>query len=128
MSTKNRIATATNPFQGDAPRTLCVCAAGLLRSPTVAWVLSNDPWNHNTRAAGIEETFALIPVDKVLIAWADHIVCVEPSIMDRLLEKFPEETKEVSLIVLNIPDEFNFKDPQLVAEIHNQLNFAIPKD
>ena len=49
----NRIANSTNPFQKDYKRVLCVCSAGLLRSPTAAYVLSQAPYNYNTRAAGL---------------------------------------------------------------------------
>lgn len=48
----NRIANASNKFQGSYKRVLCVCSAGLLRSPTAALVLSKDPYNFNTRACG----------------------------------------------------------------------------
>lgn len=73
----NRKWNSHNEYQGKHKRVLCVCSAGLLRSPTAAWVLSNPPYNFNTRAAGIDVGHALIPVDDVLIEWADEIVCMD---------------------------------------------------
>ncbi len=73
----NRKRNSGNPYQGEFKRVLCVCSAGLLRSPTAAMVLSQDPFNFNTRAAGIVPNYALIPVDEVLLEWADEIVCME---------------------------------------------------
>ena len=67
MSLMNRLANTHNHYQGDAKRVLCVCSAGLLRSPTAAFVLSQEPFGFNTRAAGIAEDFALIVVDDVLL-------------------------------------------------------------
>ena len=63
MSTMNRLANTHNPYQGDFKKVLCVCSAGLLRSPSTAFVLSQDPFNFNTIAAGINEDYALIVVD-----------------------------------------------------------------
>ena len=55
----NRLANSSNRYQGEYKRVLCVCSAGLLRSPTAALVLSQEPYNFNTRAAGLDEAFAL---------------------------------------------------------------------
>ena len=52
MSLMNRLGNSKNPYQGDFKKVLCVCSAGLLRSPTAAWVLSNAPFNFNTREIG----------------------------------------------------------------------------
>src|SRR5580658_1563149 len=82
----NRLHNVRNPMQGDAKRVLCLCSAGLLRSPTVAWVLSNAPYDYNTRAAGVDHEYALVGIDQFLICWADEIVCVEPYIEQRLRE------------------------------------------
>lgn len=72
MNNNNRIFNSGNPNQGDYKRMLCVCSAGLLRSPTTAYVLSQAPYNYNTRAAGLVADFALIPVDEVLLRWAEE--------------------------------------------------------
>lgn len=111
MTSFNRLANIKNPYQGHFKKVLCVCSAGLLRSPTAAYVLSQDPFNFNTRAAGIEEDFALIPVDEALILWADEIVCMTEEHKNTLFHKFPD--LETKVIVLNIPDNFSFRDPDL---------------
>jgi len=77
MSFMNRLANAKNPFQSDRKKVLCVCSAGLLRSPTDAWILSNEPFGFNTRAAGASDEYALIKLDQVLVEWADEVVVME---------------------------------------------------
>lgn len=114
LFTMNRLANATNPYQGKAKKVLCLCSAGLLRSPTAAFVLSTDPFNYNTRAAGVTEEYALIPVDDVLLNWADEIVVMEPW-MSGYVGDHLDKT-----IVLNVPDLFSFRDPKLVEEIRKQ--------
>lgn len=111
----NRIANCGNPFQGKSKKVLCVCSAGLLRSPTAAEVLSREPFGFNTRAAGLVKQFALIPVDEVLLAWADEIVCMEIEHVEILREK-----TEKPIICLEIEDSFRFRDPKLIKAIQRQ--------
>lgn len=123
MSFMNRLANSSNKFQGSAKRVLCVCSAGLLRSPTAANVLHKEH-GYNTRAAGIAEEYALIPVDAVLIEWADEIVWVEQKVFDTAWELFEDKLKHKRNIVLAIPDSFVWGDPELKAIISKQYNDA----
>jgi predicted protein tyrosine phosphatase len=113
-----RSRNALNRFQGDWPRVLCVCSAGLLRSPTLAWVLSNEPYNCNTRAAGSHLEYALIPVDQVLLHWANAVVFVN-SENHRRVEQMKLAMPDT--YVLNVPDRFEFRNPELVAAIRANL-------
>ena len=123
MINLNRLANAHNKFQGKAKRILAVCSAGMLRSPTIAWVLSNDPYNFNTRAAGISPEYALIPVDEVLIEWADEIVCAERDHADEL-ERLFKTDKPVR--VLHIPDNFEFRNQELIRLVEKVLKIHYP--
>jgi predicted protein tyrosine phosphatase len=116
----NRIVNCKNRYQGSAKRVLCVCSAGLLRSPTLAWVLSNPPYNYNTRAVGVNEDFALIPMDDVHINWADAIFFVEDHIYQQAKRKF-DGLDSLEIVTLNIPDMYEFKHPKLIELIHKQL-------
>jgi predicted protein tyrosine phosphatase len=111
----NRMYTAGNPYQGTAKRVLCVCSAGLLRSPTAALVLSQEPFNFNTRAAGIEESYSLIHVDEVLVHWAQELVCMTHEHEQMLRIKFPTISKPIK--VLEIPDNFEYRNPELMRLI-----------
>ena len=111
MSFMNRMGNTGNKFQGDSKKVLCVCSAGLLRSPTMAWVLSHEPYNYNTRSAGISEEYALILVDDVLLEWADEIVCAESWMMD-MLKGVDKPTHS-----LQLPDQYEYRDPKLVELI-----------
>lgn len=123
----NRLANAHNQFQDliAFPRTLVVCSAGMLRSPSIAWVLSNEPYNRNVRAAGLAKEYALIPVDQVLLEWADEIVCADSShrlTIREMLEEFEEITdKKKAVYALNIPDEFRYRDIKLIKLIKEKL-------
>ena len=118
MSYMNRMGNAKNEYQTDVKKVLCICSAGLLRSPTTAVVLSQEPYNYNTRAAGIVEEYALVPVDAVLIHWADEIVCVEPRIETLLRDEF--DVNDKNIVTLDLPDMFEYRNPVLVELIKEQ--------
>lgn len=110
----NRLANCHNQFQGKFMRVLCVCSAGLLRSPTAAFVLSQEPFNFNTRAAGLTKEFALIPVDEVLLNWADEVVCMNAEQKKQLEDMIKDGT---SVINLDIEDNYRYRDPELIEKI-----------
>lgn len=117
---RNRLANVGNRFQGEFKRVLCVCSAGLLRSPTAAVVLSGEPFNYNTRAAGCVPEYALVPVDEALLSWADEIVCMEQHHAD-VIEKMTEEFGiAAKIITLGIPDDFSYRDPELEEMIKHR--------
>lgn len=117
--TNNAFWNAKNPHQGEFPRVLCVCSAGLLRSPTLAWVLSNEPFNYNTRAAGTED-YALVRMSEELIHWADHIYFVNQENYENARRRFPQIDSRI-VTVLSIPDNYDYRDPKLVEIMREQL-------
>lgn len=96
--------------QGTYKKVLCLCTANSLRSPTAAIVLAQEPFNFNTRSAGTVPFYALIPVDDVLVAWADEIVCMEA----KHAEGLPQGKK---VVVLDIPNDFKYRQPELMGLI-----------
>lgn len=130
MGFMNRLGNAGNRFQTPTDRVLCLCSAGLLRSPTAANVLHQE-FGFNTRAAGVSDEYALIPVDEVLIRWADEIVCVHRDVYDKLMVKYAgdqllwDHIKD-KVTVLNVPDQYEWNNPEL-REIINKQYFEIGK-
>ena len=115
----NRLGNVSNRFQGKYKKVLCVCSAGMLRSPTAALVLSQEPYNFNTRSAGVSKEYALIPIDEVLLAWADEIVCMDME-HEAVLRNYFEVTKDIK--TLNIPDDFPYRDPELIQLIKEKYD------
>jgi predicted protein tyrosine phosphatase len=113
-----------NPNQGKAKKVLCVCSAGLLRSPTLAWILSNEPFNYNTRAAGTASDYALIVLDEVQLQWADAVVFVDDNNYISACYDFKELIDNMEHYVLEIPDIYQFRHPRLVEIATQQLKEA----
>ena len=113
-ATRNQLANVSNSFQGNAKKVLCICSAGLLRSPTVANVLHQE-LGYNTRAVGTAKEYALIPISEALVAWADEIVFVDEDCKVYLSKHEWDLINEwdAKEVTLNIPDQYNWNDPEL---------------
>lgn len=111
QSSRNAEANASNKYQGNSVKVLCVCSAGALRSPTLANVLYIE-YGYNTRSCGSDDNFALIPLSTALIEWADIVVFVhcdclpDPEVLDFIRER-------VNIRTLDIPDHYDWDDNTL---------------
>lgn len=112
-----------NPYQGTQPRWLFVCTAGLLRSPTGATLAAG--YGINARSCGADTDLALIPLTANLIMWADKIVFVFEDCLDTAVRTFADRPpllrKLRGATVLEIPDIYDYMNPQLVLEYETQL-------
>ena len=106
----------SNQYQGDYKRVLTVCSANMLRSPTIAHVLSANPYNFNTRSAGTAG-FALIPVTEELLFWADEIVCADSEHAIDIRNKLMNLNLDKVVINLGIPDNYEYRNPELIKLI-----------
>ena len=121
MSTMNRMHNASNPNQTKAKRVLCVCSAGLLRSPTMANVLHKE-FGWNTRAVGCSLDYALIEIDRVQIHWADEVWFADKEHYEWSRQSTEDKTllKDKYKVILNIPDKYPWGDPELEGLILQQ--------
>lgn len=105
FGSRNQLANVSNPYQGPYKKVLCVCSAGLLRSPTMAAYLNRE-YGFNTRSCGASEEYALIPMSHALLLWADevHVVKEQQGAVEKALEKFGLEGTKV--VVLPLPDQY----------------------
>lgn len=124
MSLMNRLAVASNHYQGKYKRVLCVCSAGVLRSPTAALVLSQEPYNFNTRSAGMSQEYALIPVDEALLTWADQVVFMEEDHRRQAFARYPDQMDGMNFVVLAVPDNYRYRDPELTRLIKERYDEA----
>jgi len=120
--TESRIGNCSNKHQGKYKKVLAVCSAGLLRSPTIAWVLSQKPYEYNCRAAGTESDYALIKLDDVLLEWADEIVCADSLHYITVKDRLKELDIEKPLLNMELPDVYEYRNPKLVKLIVKKYN------
>lgn len=115
---KNALWNCKNPHQGKYKRVLTVCSAGLLRSPTIAWYIQSVS-DYNCRAAGMHD-YALVEVDDVLVEWADIIICADSDKYQLLQDKFKHLLEGKKIHNFNIPDIYEYKNPELIEIIKEQ--------
>lgn len=131
MGLRNKLYNADNPAQNiqEYKRVLCLCSAGLLRSPSAAVVLAGEPFNCNTRAAGLTSSYALIDVSEQLLAWADEIVVMNTRMkkaVEFLFEQSANTTdSDTPIITLDIPDTYQYRAPELMQMISDQYMCAM---
>ena len=117
-STYNQLANVTNSFQGDAVKALCICSAGLLRSPTMAEVLIRR--RYNARACGTSEGFALIPLSTALLHWADEIYVVEGE-RRYVMHCLKELELDTPVFAFPLPDKYERNNPALIQKFKTML-------
>jgi predicted protein tyrosine phosphatase len=99
---------------------LFVCSRNRWRSPTAEKVFHGVA-SLQARSAGTE-TGARIKVTAGHIGWADIILVMEKKHLRRLQEKFPDELADKRVFCLNIPDDYQFMQPELIT----LLQAAVP--
>lgn len=91
---------------------LFICSRNRLRSPTAEAVFCKWP-GVEALSAGLNND-AAAPVSSDLIEWADILVVMENAHKKKLSRKFRAALKGRRIVVLGIPDEYEFMQPELV--------------
>lgn len=135
MIKRNQLGVLFNAYQGKHKKVLTVCSAGCLRSPTAAHILSSAPWNFNTRCAGTSAEYAIVPVTEALIVWSDIILVMEEwqqNHINQMQHKLAAETDSTyefeykRVVNLDIPDEFDYRNPKLVEIMTDKFMELFP--
>ena len=91
---------------------LFVCSANRLRSPTAEAVFATWP-GVETDSAGLDNR-ADVQLSTEQIEWADIIFVMEAVHRRKLGERFGEHLKGKRVVVLGVPDNYRFMQPELV--------------
>ncbi|MBL0373892.1 low molecular weight protein tyrosine phosphatase family protein [Rhizobium sp. KVB221] len=91
---------------------LFVCSQNKLRSPTAEQVFSEYP-GLEVLSAGTNND-AVTPLDAETVSWADIIFVMEKSHLNKVRTKFRSSLNGTRVICLNIPDDYEFMDPDLI--------------
>jgi predicted protein tyrosine phosphatase len=93
-------------------RVLFICSQNRLRSPTAEQIFSSFD-GIETASAGLNHA-AEVPVTTEILDWAELIFVMEHAHRVRLARKFRAALKGKRVVCLDIPDQYEFMDPQLV--------------
>jgi predicted protein tyrosine phosphatase len=92
---------------------LFVCSQNRLRSPTAEAICQGIDVIEATSAGTNND--AEQPLTGDLIEWADVVIAMDREHRNRVNAKFRQQMKGKQLIVLGIPDEYDYMQPELVS-------------
>ena len=103
---------------------LFVCSQNKLRSPTAEHIFADVP-GIATASAGTNND-AENPLTDELVEWADFIFVMERQHRNKVQVKHRAALKDKRVVVLDIPDEYEFMDPALVRLLETRMRRWLP--
>lgn len=104
-------------------KVLFVCTANQQRSPTAERLYQDDP-RFEVRSGGTDALFGrrVTPED---LEWADLVVVMEDRHERRIRSEFPQSAENTEVVVLDIPDVYQFMDQRLQREIKERFEAVV---
>ena len=99
-------------------RILFVCSQNKLRSRTAEAVYSGHA-GIEVDSAGLNHD-AVVPLSPEQVEWADLILVMEKGHRNKLSKKFQKYLSGKRIVVLGIPDEYDYMEPALVELIKSR--------
>lgn len=100
-------------------KVLFICNQNKHRSKTAELLFKKI---FRTKSAGL---FNEKPVTKKQLSWADLIIVMEDFQRTEISKRFPEIYLKKRIISLNIPDVYQFNDPELINLLKKKINEVI---
>jgi len=98
---------------------LFVCSKNKWRSRTAETIFKKSSL-HNVKSAGTDEGARIRLSEKHLI-WADIVFVMESKHKQIIKQNFPLNYKSDKVIVLEIPDEYQYMDEELIISLKTSL-------
>ena len=106
-------------------RILFVCSQNKIRSKTAEEIfLGHD--DVEAKSCGTE-TDASAPASVEILAWADVVVCMGASHKKKLRKKFWSIVDVKQVVILGIPDEYDYGDPSLAEILRRRMMAVLPE-
>lgn len=95
---------------------LFICNQNQNRSKTAEYLFKNK---FETKSAGL---YNEKPVTKKQLSWADTIIVMEDAQRAEIAKRFPKEYMQKQILSLNIPDIYQFNQPELNSLLKLKMN------
>lgn len=103
---------------------LFVCSQNRLRSPTAEQIFSRRD-DIEVASAGTNHD-AETPLSADMVAWADLIFVMEKTHRTKVQKRFRAALQGARIICLDIPDDYEFMDPDLVRLLEAKMTRHLP--
>ncbi|HYD19910.1 MAG TPA: hypothetical protein VEB40_00435 [Flavipsychrobacter sp.] len=100
-----------------------ICSRNKRRSLTAETIYKNSN-GHTVRSAGTEES-ARVQVNEKMLLWADIIFVMEKRHKQRLTQRFENSLRNKQLIVLDIPDKYEYMDEELADMLKDAVEYFV---
>ena len=100
---------------------LFICSKNKWRSKTAETIFKNR-WT--VKSAGTERG-ARIRVTRNLVEWSEMIFVMEEKHKDRLIDKYENSLSSKEIIVLDIPDIYQYMDKDLIQHFEDVIPFYL---
>ena len=94
---------------------LFICNQNQHRSKTAEELFKDQ---YETKSAGL---FNQKPVTKSELVWADIILVMEEFQRTEISKRFPKQYMQKQIISLNIPDIYQYQQPELIKILKQQM-------
>lgn len=98
---------------------LFVCSRNEWRSPTAETIYKNHEFI-NAKSAGTSPS-ARIKINQKHIDWTEIIFVMEKKHRQLIVQKFGDSIDEQKIIVLDIPDDYQYMDEELIEELRAKV-------
>ena len=105
-------------------RYLFVCSQNKLRSPTAEQIFSTVE-GIEVASAGTNND-AETPLDGEAVDWADVIFVMEKTHRNKVQKRFRSRLGGKRVVCLDIPDDYDFMDPNLIRLLHARMARYLP--
>lgn len=103
---------------------LFICSQNKLRSPTAEQVFASYK-GIECASAGLNHD-AENPLTPELLEWAEIVFVMEKAQRTKLTSRFKKHLRDQRIICLNIPDNYDFMAPELVALLEAKVTTHLP--
>ncbi|KAI9133387.1 low molecular weight protein tyrosine phosphatase family protein [Acaryochloris sp. CCMEE 5410] len=104
---------------------LFVCSRNQWRSPTAEQVWKNYP-GLQVRSAGTSPK-AKRTLSMADLRWADLVLVMEKKHKNRILAQFKQWADHTPIHILDIPDDYQYMDPDLVEHLQDVVSGYVEK-
>lgn len=104
---------------------LFVCSRNKWRSATAERLYRDHP-HHTVRSAGTSPA-AHTRISATLLSWADIVFVMEKKHREIIRNTFDPESLDKQIIVLDIPDDYSYMDPELIDMIRTTVDPLLEK-
>ena len=103
----------------DKLKILFVCTVNRMRSATAHKIFESDP-RFEVDSSGTSKSASTV-LEPEHLEWADVVMVMEKSHRNFIRHKYPEYYDKKKIVCLNVPDDFDFMQPELIDILNNKL-------